>query len=378
MTSVPIMDRRPLPSALDDAAAWAAVETRDARQDGVFFYAVRTTGVYCRPSCSSRRPRRENVSFFPNADAAERAGFRACRRCRPRELRLVGGGDDPLSKARAYLDAHADERVTLAELSRVARMSAAHLQRQFTSRFGVSPRRYLAALRAERFKNELRDPSERTVSRATFEAGYGASSRAYEAAADHLAMTPAAYRRGGLGVAIRYTVTTTDLGALLVAVTARGVCAVSIGDDAGALEQSLEREYPRASRDRVELGALAADDPLNDWTARIVRHLAGAVERLDLPTDVPGTAFQEDVWRAVRTIPPGETRTYSDVARSLGRPQAARAVARAVASNRVALVIPCHRVVMVGDDDVGGYRWGAERKKRILEREHAVAVRVVR
>jgi len=377
MTSVPIMDRHPLPTpTLDDTSAWTAVETRDARQDGVFFYAVRTTGVYCRPSCSSRRPRRENVSFFSSADAAERAGFRACQRCRPRELRLVG--DDPVSKARAYLDAHVDERVTLAELSRVARMSAAHLQRQFTRRYGVSPRRYLAALRAERFKNELRDPSERTVSRATFEAGYGASSRAYEAAADHLAMTPSAYRRGGLGVAIRYTVTTTDLGTLLVAVTARGVCAVSIGDDARALEQSLEREYPRASHERVDLAALDDDDPLREWTARIVRHLSGAVERLDLPTDVAGTAFQEDVWRAVRTIPPGETRTYSDVARSLGRPQAARAVARAVASNRVALVIPCHRVVLVGDGDVGGYKWGAERKKRILEREHALAVRVLR
>jgi AraC family transcriptional regulator of adaptative response/methylated-DNA-[protein]-cysteine methyltransferase len=359
-------------AALDEAAAWDAVTARESRANGRFVFAVRTTGIYCRPSCPARRPKREHVEFFAGPEAAEAAGYRACRRCHPRER--VTAPEAAVMRAREYLEAHVGERVTLDTLAEVAGMSPHHLQRTFTRVVGVSPKRYAAALRAERMKAELRRGG--TVSRAVFDAGYGASSRAYDAAEAHLGMTPATYRRGGQGVHIRYVTTPTDLGTLLVAATARGVCAVMLGDDAGALDSALAAEYPNATREREDLARLDAGADLRAWTESIAAHLSGTHAELAVPTDVSGTVFQERVWRELRAIPYGETRSYTEVAAAIGAPRAVRAVASACARNRVALVIPCHRVVREGGA-LGGYRWGLERKRRILAREHATATRAV-
>jgi AraC family transcriptional regulator of adaptative response/methylated-DNA-[protein]-cysteine methyltransferase len=338
--------------------AWAAVLARDPRFDGRFVYAVASTGVFCRPVCPSRRPRRRNVSFFATAEAAEAAGFRACRRCRP-----VAGDPSPavraVERARAFLDAHPEERVTLERLARVAHLSPAHLQRTFKRLLGVSPREYAAARRAERLREGLR--GGKSVSRASFDAGYGSSSRVYEQGATRLGMTPAAYRRGGKGMRVRFSVVASPLGRLLVAGTERGVCAVTLGEDDAELEAALRREFPQAELRRADAG-------LQGWTERVVAHLANAAEPLDLPLDVRATAFQLRVWSALREIPPGSTASYREVAARIGAPAAARAVARACASNPVALVIPCHRVVRE-DGGLGGYRWGMERKRRLLEAE---------
>jgi AraC family transcriptional regulator, regulatory protein of adaptative response / methylated-DNA-[protein]-cysteine methyltransferase len=388
-TSAPIeMDQRDDASVgastgrgtLDDDAAWAAVTARDGRLDGRFVYAVATTGVYCRPGCGSRRPLRANVAFFATPDAAEAAGFRPCRRCHPRDTATAA--ETVVARARAHLDAHADEPVTLDVLARVAGMSPYHLQRTFKRLVGVSPKRYAAALRAERLKAELRGGA--TVSRATFDAGYGASSRAYHAADVHLGMSPAAYRRGGRGTHIRYATTASAVGRVLVAATERGVCAVTLGDDDAQLERALAAEFPNATRERVDVGegpdGDAADGPrgeLREWLQAVAEHLDGTGGRLAVPVDAGGTAFQQRVWSALREIPYGETRSYSELAAAVGAPRAVRAVASACAHNRVALVIPCHRVVRQGGA-LGGYRWGVERKRRLLAREHAIAAHRVR
>lgn len=342
----------------DESAAWAAVQARDAAYDGRLVYAVASTGVYCRPSCPSRRPRRDRVAFYATPDEAEGAGYRECRRCRPRNAG-PGAAERCVERARAYLDAHLDETVTLERLGRAAAMSPTHLQRTFKRVVGMSPREYVAARRAERLKARLREGD--TVSRATFEAGYGSGSRVYEQAAPRLGMTPATYRRGGRGEQIRFTVAPSPLGRLLVAATERGVCAVTLGDTDEGLEEALRREYPDARVERAEEG-------LDEWVASVLRHLEGEEPALSLPLDVRATAFQWRVWKALREIPRGATRSYGEVAASLGMPSGARAVARACASNRVALVIPCHRVVRE-DGGMGGYRWGIERKEELLRRE---------
>lgn len=349
---------------------WAAVAARDRTQDGEFVYAVATTGVYCKPSCASRRPLRENVAFYANPDAAEVAGYRACLRCEPRASETAV--ERVIARARAYVETHLDESHTLDDVARAAGMSASHLQRTFKRIVGVSPRQYAAALRADRLKTNLRTGS--TVSRATFDAGYGASSRAYDAATQQLGMTPGAYRRGGAGVHIRYMTTSTALGRLLVAATERGVCAVTLGDDDAALEHALNSEYPRATRTRVRGGDGHAD--LRAWVKAVAAHLDGAESDLALPVDVAGTAFQERVWRELQRIPYGETRSYSQVAKSIDAPSAVRAVASACARNKVALIVPCHRVVREGGA-LGGYRWGVARKERLLAREHGFAARRV-
>lgn len=289
-----------------------------------------------------------------------------------------------VARARAILDAAQGRAVPLAELAAAAGMSPHHLQRVFTRHVGASPRAYAAALRAERLRAALRD--EPTVSRAVFAAGYGASSRAYEAAEAQLGMTPAAYRRGGAGVRLRYTIATTSLGAVLVAATARGVSAVTLGADPAALEAALAAEYPRAERERVDLAGLPPEDDLARWAAAVVRQVEGtragstgesalrtaAGEDGAVPLDVAGTPFQQRVWRAVRAIPAGETTSYSALAAAVGAPRAVRAVASAVARNRVALLVPCHRVVRA-DGATGEYRWGAERKRALLAREQDAA-----
>ncbi|MBA2685607.1 MAG: bifunctional DNA-binding transcriptional regulator/O6-methylguanine-DNA methyltransferase Ada [Gemmatimonadaceae bacterium] len=349
---------------------WNAVVARDSAQDGKFVYAVATTGVYCRPSCPSRHALRANVSFFADPDAAEAAGFRACRRCEPRAT--VRATDRVIARARAFVESHLDEPHTLADIARAAGMSATHLQRTFKRLVGVSPRHYAAALRAERLKSNLRKGS--TVSRATFDAGYGASSRAYDAATEQLGMTPGAYRRGGEGVRIRYMTAATSLGRLLVAATDRGVCAVTFGDDDAALEHALHSEYPLSTRVRVRAGAGNVD--LRGWMAEVTAHLEGADTGIEVPIDVSGTAFQRRVWDELKRIPFGETRSYSEVAASIDAPRAVRAVASACARNRVSIIIPCHRV-MRETGALGGYRWGVERKEKLLAREHAFAARRV-
>ncbi|HWM94050.1 MAG TPA: bifunctional DNA-binding transcriptional regulator/O6-methylguanine-DNA methyltransferase Ada [Thermoanaerobaculia bacterium] len=349
----------------DTTTAWAAVETRDSRFDGRFVYAVASTGVYCRPSCPSRRPNRKSVSFFPGPEDAERAGYRACRRCRPRSA----GPTDPersVERARAWLDAHPDEPVTLAALGEAVGLSPWYLQRTFKRLTGLTPKEYASARRLERLKTHLRKGDD--VTTATYEAGYGSGSRVYEQSDARLGMTPATYRRGGEGTTIRYRIADSPLGRMLVGATGRGICAVTFGASDAELEAGLRREYPNAEIEPGEPREPGEDDALEAWTSAIVHHLEGDAPRLTLPLDVKATAFQWRVWKALQEIPSGETRSYGEIAASLGQPRAARAVARACASNRVALAVPCHRVVR-GDGDPGGYRWGEERKRRLLDLE---------
>lgn len=351
---------RNLPSPNDaarDALAWSAVVRRDAAADGRFVYAVRTTGVFCRPSCRARRPRRENVLFFPDPGEAARAGFRACLRCRPAN---EGAGErGAVASAVAFLERHGGERVRLAELAQHVGLSPFHLQRTFTRAVGVSPRVFQEARRLARFKAEVRRVGD--VGRATYEAGYGSARGLYEGARARLGMTPAAYRRGGAAERIRFTTAACALGRLLVAVTERGVCAVELGDDDAGLERRLREEFPRAE-------VVERDDRALRQTVGAVLAAAEGRGRAPLPLDLRGTAFQLRVWQALLEIPPGETRSYAGLAAAIGQPSAARAVARACAANRVALLVPCHRVVR-GDGEPGGYRWGAARKRRVLARE---------
>jgi AraC family transcriptional regulator of adaptative response/methylated-DNA-[protein]-cysteine methyltransferase len=346
-------------------ARWRAVLERDRRYDGVFVYAVRSTGVYCRPSCPSRRPRRERVIFFSAPDAAERAGFRPCRRCRPENAAAADPRAALVRVACALIDAHPEIPVRPSTLGARLGTSPHRLLRAFRAFLGISPRQYRDARRLERFKAALRHGRRGRVTPALYEAGYGSPSRLYERAHAQLGMTPATYGRGGRGMEIAYTVVPCPLGRLLVAATPRGICRIALGRRAGALARDLRAEFPAAAirRDR---GALAA------WVAAILRYLDGRGRELDLPLDVRATAFQRRVWEALRKIPYGSTRSYSAVARALGQPRATRAVARACAANPAALVIPCHRVVRA-DGGLGGYRWGIARKRALLAAERARA-----
>ncbi len=339
-----------------DDGRWTAVLDRDTAADGHFVYAVASTRIYCRPSCPSRRPHRRLVSFFSTPAAAEAEGYRACRRCRPGELETEAVRR--VREAQCYLEQHLDETVTLERLGRAVGMSPYHLQRTFKRLTGLTPRAYAGAHRMDQMKLRLKQGD--TVSRATYEAGYSSASRAYDHSRSRLGMTPGSYQRGGRGVRIRFTTVPTALGAVLVAATDRGLCSVTLGDDPAALEAALRREYPAA---RIE----PADEELRDWAGAVVARLAGD-EAERLPLDVRGTPFQWRVWEALQRIPAGTTRSYAEIARELGQPSAARAVARACASNRLAVVIPCHRVVRE-DGGLGGYRWGMERKRELLERE---------
>jgi AraC family transcriptional regulator of adaptative response/methylated-DNA-[protein]-cysteine methyltransferase len=351
------MAATPLTSMPPPREAWRAVTHRDPDLDGAFVYAVRTTGVYCRPSCPSRRPRRENVSFFATADDAEAAGYRACARCGP-SARARGSA---VARAAAYLDAHLDERVTLEALARHVALSPWHLQRTFRRALGVSPRAYQDARRLAGFRSRVR--AGEAVGAATYAAGYGSSRGLYESARAGLGMTPGAYRRGGAGQRVRFETVTSPLGRLLVGATARGVCAVALGDDDAALEAGLRAEFPRADVARDAAG-------LRPWVEAVLERVRGAPGDPALPIDLRGTAFQLRVWSALRSIPRGETRSYGEIAAAVGAPRAWRAVARACATNPVAIVVPCHRVVR-GDGQPGGYRWGAARKRGLLEVERA-------
>jgi AraC family transcriptional regulator of adaptative response/methylated-DNA-[protein]-cysteine methyltransferase len=352
---------------MNEANAWESVLRRDASADDRFLYAVRTTGIYCRPSCPSRRPKRDNVAFFSSAAAAEHAGFRACQRCRPNREKSLHSA---VERARDYIDTHiadlGEERITLERLGDEAGLSPHHLQRKFKELLGLTPAQYIRARKSERLKGELKRGE--TVSRATFGAGYGSSSRVYGDSDKRLGMTPATYRRGGAGAHIEYVIARTSLGTLLVGATDRGVCAVTLGDNAKTLEAALEHEYPAATRTRVATPA----NSLGQWIAEIVEAIDSDRVRLDIPFDIQASAFQWKVWRELQKIPFGETRSYGEIAKAIGAPKAARAVASACANNRAAVVIPCHRVVR-HSGALGGYRWGLERKRRLLEKERATS-----
>ena len=349
---------------LNDAARWNAVAAHDRGADGLFVYAVRSTGVYCRPSCGSRRPRRDRVAFYATPAAARDAGFRACKRCAPDAAAAAADPwIDRIRRACVYLS-NVDGHPALATLARHLGGSPYHLQRNFKRLVGVTPREYAEAVRLRKVKLGLRRGGD--VTGAMFDAGYGSSSRFYERAVPKLGMSPSEYRRGGAGMTIRYALVdaAAPLGRLLVGATPRGICAVAMAATDAELTTLLAREYPAA--------AIVADPgALAEWTAAILAHLTGRRPALDLPIDVQATAFQWQVWQALAAIPYGETRTYADVASAIGRPRAVRAVARACATNPVALAVPCHRVVPAAGGE-GGYRWGAERKRSLLERERGV------
>jgi AraC family transcriptional regulator of adaptative response/methylated-DNA-[protein]-cysteine methyltransferase len=337
---------------------WTAIVNRDSHADGHFIYAVRTTRIYCRPSCPSRRPDRRNVIFFHTTAEARAEGYRACKRCRPDERPAADPWVAKIGRVCALL-ARAGHPPSLNALAARFATSPTHLQRTFTRIVGVSPRQYAEAHRARRVRSGLRQSP--TVTAALLDAGYQSSSRFYERVVKRMGMTPSVYRRGAAGEVIHYTTVRSDLGWVLIAATPRGLCGVSMGDSAEQLRAALEREYPAATLERS--GARLAD-----LARAIVDRVDGRPPSRELPFDVRATAFQWQVWSALSKIPAGETRTYGELAAAIGRPRAARAVARACASNRLALVIPCHRAVPASGGP-GGYRWGPSRKQALLARE---------
>jgi AraC family transcriptional regulator of adaptative response/methylated-DNA-[protein]-cysteine methyltransferase len=344
-----------------DEAQWQAVLRKDTRFDGQFVFAVSSTHIYCRPSCPSRRPHRERVSFFQLPAQAEQAGFRACRRCHPREARLVDPQVQLAQQVCRLIEDSDGEPVTLAALSEQLGVSSFHLQRTFKNIMGISPKDYAETWRVNKFKQGVRQGEALTS--AIYDAGFGSSSRLYESAFAQLGMTPATYGKGGRGAVISYAIVESPLGRLLVATTTRGVCSVMLGDSDESLKTDLLKEFPAAE--------ISYDEKLLRSSAKaIVEHLKNKSPHINLPLDIRSTAFQRQVWEQLRAIPYGETHSYSEVAKAIGQQKAVRAVARACATNPVALVIPCHRVIRE-DKSLGGYRWGLERKKKLLEREAA-------
>ncbi len=339
---------------------WNAVVARDRAMDGVFLYAVLSTGIYCRPSCPSKRPSRENVIFFNSREAAENAGFRPCKRCKPETAGEKDAKQRVIEKVCRYIDTHPDEPVTLEALGRATGISPFHLQRTFKAVTGITPRAYADSRRLNALKSGLREGH--SVTRSMYDAGYGSSSRLYERASSQLGMTPARYQKQGSGVNIHYTVAQTSIGKMLLAATERGICSIRFSDSAAVLERDLRTEYPKAEIARADekLGKRVAT-----LRAMISGKAAGAEGSKTLPLDIQATAFQRRVWEALQEIPRGTTKSYGKIAAELGQPNAARAVARACATNPVAVAIPCHRVVRE-DGSLGGYRWGMERKKRLL------------
>src|SRR5436190_8638194 len=351
------------PVAMNNPELWSAVISRDASRDGSFVFAVRSTGIYCRPSCPARRPRREQVSFFQIPEAAEQAGFRACRRCHPRRARNEDPQIELVRQICHAIDEHDEEPTTLKTLSAETSVSAPHLQRTFKAVMGITPRQYAESRRLKQFKAKVKNGS--SVTDAMYDAGYGSSRGLYEKSSAHLGMTPATYGRGGRGMRIIYTIADCSLGRLLVAATERGVCSVALGDSDIELVKGLFAEYPNASIDSKDT---AISPSLNLWLNQVLEHINRKTPRIDLPLDIRATAFQWRVWDELRQIPLGATRSYQQIANAIGKPKAVRAVARACASNHAALVIPCHRVVRE-DKTLGGYRWGLERKRKLLDAE---------
>jgi AraC family transcriptional regulator of adaptative response/methylated-DNA-[protein]-cysteine methyltransferase len=340
---------------------WQAVVAKDQRYDGQFVFAVSSTKVYCRPSCPSRRANREHVSFYSLPEAAEHAGFRACLRCQPKRARVLDPQVELIQQVCRYLDSAESEEVKLADLAARTGVSLFHLQRTFKSIMGISPRQYLAARRFGQFKSNVKEGE--SITNALYDSGFNSSRRLYENAGGELGMTPATYSRGGRGVNINYTIVDSPLGRLLVALTERGVCSVAMGESDRQLEKLLRQEFSEAKIERT-------DGALRETVSKVLRHLSGKEPHLDLAVDIRATAFQRQVWEQLRAIPYGQTASYGDVAKALGKPGAVRAVGHACATNPVALVIPCHRVIRE-DKSLGGYRWGLERKQKLINTERA-------
>lgn len=341
-----------------DEARWAAVVRRDRHADGLFYYAVQTTGVYCRPSCAARRARREHVSFYATGVAAEQAGFRPCKRCRPQEPALAEQHAAAVTQACRLLET-ASDIPDLATLAAAAGMSRYHFHRVFKATTGLTPKAYAAAHRAQRLRDVLTHAD--TVTAAIYDAGFNSNAAFYATSSEVLGMTPSAFRSGGKAVAIRFAVGACSLGSILVAATDLGICAIFLGDDPETLVRELQDRFPKAHL----LGG-AAD--FEHWVAQVIGFVEAPALGLALPLDVQGTAFQQRVWQALRAIPVGTTASYADIAQRIGLPKAVRAVAQACASNALAVAIPCHRVVRQ-DGALSGYRWGIERKRMLLERE---------
>ena len=345
-------------SHLNDDQRWDAVVARDDRHNGEFVFAVATTGVYCRPSCPARRPRRENVTFYSRPEQAEKAGFRACLRCRPRSVSGNPESDSAKQICR-YIEQYLDEPITLERLGKAFQQSPFHLQRRFKAALGITPREYADSCRMRLLKRNLQAGDN--VTRAMYDAGYGSSSRLYEKTASQLGMTPDKYRRGAIAASIRYACADSALGRMLIAATEKGVCSIQFARTDGELLEGLKREFPFAVRK-------ADDGGLKAWVGALLSKMTGRELNAALPLDIRATAFQRRVWTYLQSIPFGATRSYSQVAKAIGQPSASRAVARACATNPVAVAIPCHRVVRE-DGGVSGYRWGVERKKALLEME---------
>ena len=356
--------RTTMANVMNNPELWNAVLSRDRSRDGSFVFAVRSTGIYCRPSCPARRPGREQVSFFQIPEAAEQAGFRACRRCHPRRARANSPQVELVRRICHVIDEHEQEQaVTLEALSAETGVSTHHLHRTFKDVMGITPRQYAESKRLGRFKAKVKNGA--SVTEAMYDAGYGSSRSLYEKSSAHLGMTPATYGRGGRDMRIIYTTANCSLGRVLVAATERGVCSVALGDSDSALVEALFAEYPNASIDSRDT---LISPSLNLWLGKILEHLDGRNSRIELPLDLQATSFQWQVWEKLRGIPFGKTRSYQEIANAIGKPKAVRAVARACASNHVALLIPCHRVIRQ-DKNLGGYRWGLGRKEKLLERE---------
>ena len=344
----------------DDATRWRAIVARDPMADGRFFYSVRTTGVYCRPSCPSRRARREYVRFHVTGADAERAGFRPCKRCRPDEPALAEQRAAAVAAACRHIE-RAEHPPSLDALADAAGMSRFHFHRVFQSLTGVTPKKYVAAQRAQRVREELRQRS--TVTEAIYGAGFNSSGRFYATASGVLGMTPTRFRSGGAGMSMHFAVGECWLGSVLVAATGKGVCAIMLGDDPDALLRDLQDRFPKAE-------LVGGDREFEGLVGSVVGLVEAPALGLDLPLDVRGTAFQQRVWQALRDIPAGSTASYTDIARRIGVPKAVRGVAGACAANPIAVAIPCHRVVR-SDGALSGYRWGVTRKRGLLEREGA-------
>jgi AraC family transcriptional regulator of adaptative response/methylated-DNA-[protein]-cysteine methyltransferase len=341
---------------------WNAVLARDSGHDGEFFFAVTSTGVYCRPSCPAKRPRRENVAFFRRPEDAEKAGFRACLRCRPKSASRNPQAD-VVKKICRYIEQHLDEPVTLEHLGSAFGMSPFHLQRTFKKAVGITPRAYADSCRMKLLKQNLQ--TGKSVTHSLYDAGYSSSSRLYERTASQLGMTPDKYRRGAVAAAIRYTFADSPLGRMLVAATDKGICAIQFADTDGELTEGLKREFPFAVRKRD-------DESMQSWTKTLLGQMEGHKLNASLPLDIQATAFQRRVWTHLQSLPFGTTQSYAKVAKEIGQPTAARAVARACATNPVAVAIPCHRVVRE-DGGMGGYRWGIQRKESLLQLERQKA-----
>jgi AraC family transcriptional regulator, regulatory protein of adaptative response / methylated-DNA-[protein]-cysteine methyltransferase len=352
--------RRELAAATVSDPRWAAIMNRSTAADGTFFYSVRTTGVYCRPSCAARAARPENVQFHSTREDAERAGFRPCRRCKPDQPSTIEQHTGMVTDACRFIEA-SPAAPTLDQLAARAGVSPFHFHRVFRSITGVTPRRYAAAHRGERVRRELVQSG--SVTAAVYQSGYNSNGRFYGESEQVLGMTPTSYRAGGARAEIRFAVGECSLGSILVAQSERGVCAILLGDDPDALVRDLENRFPNAT-------LIGGDAEFEKLVAQVIGFVEAPRLGLDLPLDVRGTAFQQRVWQALRTIPPGTRASYTEIARRIGSPTSVRAVAQACAANPLAVAIPCHRVVRT-DGDLSGYRWGVERKRALLEREAA-------